>query len=126
LAGFGFDLLQNSGQQTTQLLSLNTNQLTFTYSGGGVFIAVGGLADSLVAQNLPFGLSLDGQEPISFVISSSNLTTNGNYVNGFDAFGTGDINGTAPVPEPTAIIAAFGMAVVGLWRFLLSRRKTAV
>jgi hypothetical protein len=126
IAGFGLDLLQSVGQQTTPLLSLNTKQLTLSYSGAGIYIAVGGLADSLVAQNLPFGLTLTPQAPISLVISSSNisnLTTSGNYVSGFDAFGTGDINGTHAVPEPASLTAAFGIAAIGLTGLFLRRRK---
>ena len=129
VAGFGLDLLQNNGQQTTPLLSLDTNQLTLSYSGAGIFVTVGGLADSLVAQNLPFGLALSAQDSISFVISSSNLnnlTTSGNYLTGFNAFGTADINGTAmapPVPEPASITAALGMAAIGLFRLFLRRHN---
>jgi hypothetical protein len=97
VAGFGLDLLENNGSQTTPLVSLNVNQLTLSYSGYGVFVAVGGLADSLVAQNLPFGLTLSPQDQISLLVSSSNLTnvtSSGNYLSGFNAFGTSDINGT--------------------------------
>ena len=128
VAGFGLDLLQTNGQQTTPLLALDINQLTLSYSGAGIFIAVGGLADSLVAQNLPFGLTLAPQAPISLVISSSSLsdlTTSGNYISGFNAFGTGDVNGTQPVPEPASLTAAFGMAAIALLRLLRRRRRTA-
>lgn len=99
------------------------------YSGAGIFIAVGGLADSLAAQNLPFGLVLSPQDQISLLVSSSNLTnltSSGNYLSGFDGFGTSDINGTEKnptVPEPASITAAFGLVVIGLLRFLLSRRS---
>ncbi|MGD0652932.1 MAG: PEP-CTERM sorting domain-containing protein [Thermoguttaceae bacterium] len=130
-AGFGFDLLQNNGSQTTPLLSLNINQLSLYYSGAGVYITVGGLADSLVAQNLPFDLTLSAQDQISFVISSSkltNVTTSGNYLSTFNASGTGDINGTLesnPVPEPTSTAALAGLAAAGLLTSFLRRRRAA-
>jgi hypothetical protein len=123
-AGFGLDLLQKVGTQTTPLLSLNINQLTLSYSGAGIYVAIGGLADSLVAQNLPYGLSISGQDQISLVVVSSNLTnltTSGNYLDGFNAFGTSDINGKV-VPEPVSIIAILGLAVIGLLRFIPRRR----
>ena len=129
VAGFGLDLLENNGSHTTPLLSLNTNQLTLSYSGYGVFVAVGGLADSLVAQNLPFGLVLSAQDQISLLVSSSNLTnvtTSGNHLSSFDAFGTSDINGTektANVPEPASIITLFSLVAVVLPAFFLRRRR---
>jgi hypothetical protein len=129
IAGFGLDLLENNGSQTVPLLSLNTNQLTLSYSGGGIFVAVGGLADSLVAQNLPFGLVLSAQDQISLLVSSSSLTgvtAGGNYLSGFNAFGTSDINGTEKspnVPEPGLISALIGSMAIGLPAFFLRRRR---
>ena len=129
LAGFGLDLLQNNGSQTTPLLSLKINQLPLSYSGAGIFVAVGGLADSIVAQNLPFGLTLSTQDPISLLVSSSNLTnvtSNGNFLSGFNAFGTSDINGTSTsnnVPEPATITALISLATVGLLTLVIRRRR---
>jgi hypothetical protein len=129
-AGFGLDLLENNGSQTIPLLSLNVNQLTLSYSGYGVFVAVGGLADSLVVQNLPFGLTLSAQDQISLLVSSSNLTNvtnSGNYLSGFNAFGTSDINGMEKnnVPEPTTLTALVGLAAIGLLKFM-RRRESGV
>lgn len=128
-AGFGLDLLQNTGNQAVPLLSLNTNQLTVSYSGLGIYVAAGGLADSIVTQNLPFGLVLSTQDQVSLLVSSSNLTnlsSNTNYLTAFDAFGTGDINGTrAAIPEPSSLIALAGFAAVGLPAVLLRRRRQA-
>jgi hypothetical protein len=111
-------------------LSLNVNQLTLSYSGAGIFVAVGGLADSLVVQNLPFGLVLSAQDQISLLVSSSdltNVTSSGNYLSGFNAFGTSDINGTenSVVPEPTSLIALVGLAAIGFLTFF-RRRKSGV
>jgi hypothetical protein len=128
IGGFGLDLLRNTGSQTIPLLSLNINQLTLSYSGPGIFVAVGGLADSLIAQNLPFGLTLSPQDQISLLVSSSNLTnvtSSGNYVSGFDAFGTSDINGTENVPEPSTLTAFASLAAIGLLTFI-RRRKSGV
>ena len=52
----------------------------------------------MVTQNLPFGLTLSPHDQISLLVSSSNLTnvtTSGNFLSGFNAFGTSDINGTS-------------------------------
>jgi hypothetical protein len=124
IAGFGLDLLQKTGAGTTALLSLNINQLTVSYSGMGIFIAAGGLADSVVAQNLPFGLAINTDDQVSLLVSSSYLTkvtNSGNYLSGFDAFGTADINGTL-VPEPNSLIALLGFAAVSLLALIRRRR----
>lgn len=133
VAGFGFDLLQNTNSQTNTLLSMNIDDLTLSYSGYGIFIAVGGLVDSVVSQNLPFGLNISTSDQISLLLSSSNLTgitTDANYLTGFNAFGTSDINGTlnpnsGEVPEPTSVVAMLSLAVTGLLSFFLRRRKNA-
>jgi hypothetical protein len=126
-AGFGLDLLQSDGTTTKTLLSLSLNELRLSYSGYGIYIAVGGLAESLVSQDLPFGLEISSDDEISFVISSSKLSSlqkNTYYLESFDASGTGDVNGIL-VPEPTSIIALAGMAAMGLFASLFRRRKTA-
>jgi hypothetical protein len=127
-SGFGFDLLQASGNQTSSVLSLNVKQLTLSYSGYGIFIAVGGLADSIAAQNLPFGLELSAQDQVSLLFSSSNLTnvtSNGNYLSGFNAFGTSDVNGTQKIPEPSSIIALLSLATTALISLVRRRRNNA-
>ncbi len=127
--GFGFDLLQNNGVQTTPLLSLNINQLTVSYSGLGIYAAIGGLADGIAAQNLPFGLVLDTQDQVSLLVSSANLTnvTNtGNFLSGFNAFGTSDINGTLKennIPEPSTFISLAGFAICSLMAVMIRRRR---
>lgn len=126
-SGFGFDLLQKSGSQTNTLLSLNIKELTLSYIGGGIYVAVGGaLTDSINSQNLPFGLTMSNKDQVSLLLSSGdlkNITTSGNYLNHFDAFGTSDINGQI-VPEPTSVIALLSLAVSGLAIFTI-RRKNA-
>jgi hypothetical protein len=126
IPGFGFDLLQNTGSQTNTLLSLNVNHLTLSYSGYGIFIAVGGLVDSIVDQNLPFGLKLSTTDQVSLLFSSSNLTNvgvSGDYLSRFEAFGTSDINGKQVVPEPTSAIALLSLAATGLMSLVVSRRR---
>jgi hypothetical protein len=127
IAGFGFDLLQNTGTATIPLLSLSVNQLSLSYSGFGIYVAAGGLADSVVAQNLPFGLNIDTQDQITLLISSSNLSNvvnSGNYLSKFDAFGTGDVNGTIhEVPEPAAFTALIGLAASCFVSLFLRRRS---
>jgi hypothetical protein len=130
ISSFGFDLLQNTGSATTSLLSLDINSLELYYSKSGVFITVGGTAASLVTQNLPFNLKISASDEIKLDISSSqlsNVTKSGEFVAGFDAIGTGDINGKCDtlVPEPAATTALAGLAAVGLLASFFRRRKMA-
>ena len=123
-AGFGIDLLQKTGSATDPLLRLNIKDLQVTYSGFKFFVASGGKADSVVFQDLPFGLQIDENDDVTLVVSSSNLTNvtdDATYLTGFDAFGTADINGVL-VPEPSSLMALAGMAAIGL---LIRRRRHA-
>jgi hypothetical protein len=102
---FGFDIL-TSNSVPGWGLALNINQFQIFYSGAGITIAGTGLATSVPAQALPFGLAIDPGQQISIVFSSTNLTnvTNaGGFLTGFGASGTGSIRGTL-VPEPSSIV----------------------
>ena len=121
---FGFDLLQG-GSPTTQLLGLTFDSLDVLYSKSKV-VLVGGDVQQMTVQNLPFGLVLDSNTTLSIAISSSNLTnltTSGNTVIGFQAFGTGDVNGTGHlVPEPGTLVLLISCGL-GFWSFTRFRRR---
>jgi hypothetical protein len=118
---FGFDILtQNSVPGWG--VALNINQFQIFYSGGQIAIAGSGLATSVPAQALPFGLAIDPSQQISIVFSSTNLTnvtSAGGFLTGFNASGTGSISGTL-VPEPgsiaLAVMGAAGLAIIGYRR----------
>jgi hypothetical protein len=128
VAGFGLDLLQDTGDQTIPLLSLKINQLTLSYMGDGIYVSVGGLAQGVAAQNLPFDLKIDTHKQIKLVISSvdlSNVVNNGDYLSQFDALGVANITGTVDnnVPEPAASTALIGLAASCFLTFILRRRR---
>jgi hypothetical protein len=109
---FGFDLLSSNNNPGFGL-ALNLDRMQVFYSGSTVFIAGGGVASSLANQNLPFGLVIDGSQPISIAFSSSamsNVTSAGGFLTGFRSSGTGNVRGTL-IPEPAAL--ALVMLAVG-------------
>ena len=117
---FGFDILTDS---TTGFgLALNLDTVDVFYLGGNIAIGGGALATSVPLQDLPFGLVLDDFEDVTIAFSSANLTgitDDGTFLTGFDASGTGNVNGQL-VPEPSTFI----MAAMGLMSVLfLTRRK---
>jgi hypothetical protein len=121
---FGFDILTENGLPGWGL-ALNIDEIQVFYSGFEITIAGAGLAASVPAQDLPFGLVIDDNDPISIVFSSTNLTnvtSAGGFLTGFNASGTGSISGTL-VPEPSSIaLAGFGLiGLVAAWR---KRRST--
>lgn len=113
---FGIDLLTEN-QTPGWGLALQIDTLQFFYTGAEISITVAGLASSLWAQDLPFGLEFDPNQPITIVLSSaalSNVTDAGGFLTGFDAAGTGNVAGVL-VPEPSSmLLAGLGIAAVGL------------
>jgi hypothetical protein len=83
--------------------ALDADDAQITYYNGMFKLVMGGGVASLFAQDLPFGLQFDPNEPLGFTFSSSsveNLTTANGTVTGFRISGTGNITGTAQaVPE---------------------------
>jgi hypothetical protein len=125
-AEFGLDLLQVNGSTTSTLLSLKTNSLKVSYSGYGIYAAVGGAADGLISGDLPFDLDINADDQVTFVLSSSYLTSlvsDSNYVKSFNASGTGDINITqsVPIPEPATMTALISLAIVGFFSCIRRR-----
>lgn len=121
--GFGIDLLTKN-QTPGWGLALNIDTMQFFYTGSQISITVAGVASSLFAQDLPFGVAFDPSEQITIVLSSANLsnvTSAGGFLTGFDAAGTGNIAGVL-VPEPSSmVLAAFGVAALA---FGYRRRRT--
>jgi hypothetical protein len=70
---FGFDIL-TSNSTPGWGLALNVDEFQIFYTGFEIAIVGTGLATSVPAQSLPFGLVVDPNEQISIVFSSTNLT----------------------------------------------------
>jgi hypothetical protein len=125
---FGFDLLSST---RGLFLALDLDTATVTYTSNKVgncvrfsFLAGGPSAD-LLSQDLPFGLEIDPEQPISVVVSSLNVSSRteaGDYVTAFSTTG-----GTAAVyadqmqvPEPASFAILLGIGMIGLeiraWR----------
>jgi hypothetical protein len=116
---FGFDVLI----QNALGLSLNVDTCSVAWFGNRLSMAASGVATEVQSQDLPFGLSIDPGEPVSFVVSSNrlaNVTTETlggtEYLTGFTAPGTGSVSGTLPEPA-TLALAAFGAT------YVLARRR---
>lgn len=120
---FGIDLL-TSNSNPGWGLALDIDSMQFLYTGSQIAISVAGTASGLFFQDLPFNLDFDSTQPITIVMSSANLTnftTNGGFVTGFHAAGTGNIAGTQ-VPEPSSVALA-ALGAVGLGAVAWRRRK---
>ena len=92
-------------------VSVNTLQLHFVLAAGSA---------SVLGQLLPIEGELEDLISISFStnIDNNTLTDNGSYITGFEANGTGEIEGHL-VPEPSTIC----MLGIGALSLLLIRRK---
>ena len=121
---FGIDLLTQNLTPGWGL-ALNVNSMQLFYTGSNIAISASGVASSLFAQSLPFGLSYDPTQPITIVVSSANLTnvtSAGGFLTGFNAAGTGNLAGVG-VPEPSSLLlAAIGIASFAAWS---GRRRRA-
>ncbi len=110
----GVELFTSTGGDspvTSTLLALSVDQFAVNYTVFADPISIeltmaAGPASGLLEQALPFDLALDPSDEISILISSvdlSNVTADGSYVTGFDAFGTGEIAGSV-IPEPGSVV----------------------
>ena len=119
---FGFDLL-TSNSTPGWGLSLNLDQVQVFYSGGQIFIAGGGVAESLGFQDLPFNIEMDDTQEITIAFSSSalsNVSTGGGFLAGFKSSGTGNVRGIGTIPEPATV--ALALAACSLCASLRRRR----
>jgi hypothetical protein len=120
--GFGIDLLTQN-QLPGWGLKMYVDSFQVFYSGSQLAISASGLIGT---SQLPFGLSYDPSEPITFVLwseSLSGVTADGGFLTGLNSSGNG--NNFRWEPEPgSVVLSAFGLialVTIGLRR----RRPTA-
>jgi len=105
-------------------LNLSLTQATVQYVQTGFidFIFSGAFA-SIDSQDLPYGLVIGEPVTLSFSaqVDSGSVTSSGDYLTGFTASGTGEVQG-AVVPVPAAVWL-FGSGLLGLVG--MTRRKKA-
>ena len=117
---FGVDLLVSDAVPGWGL-AFGIDEFQLYYSGGEITIATTGLVADVAAQNLPFGIEFDESERIAIVFSRTNLsnvTTDGGFVTGFNAAGTGSISGIG-IPEPSTV----SFLLAGSFVLLRARRR---
>jgi hypothetical protein len=118
-----FDLLIGTSPLAAQYIALDLGEVTVAYNDvlGLVQLTFGAAVADSAVQNLPFGLQVGQPVTVSFSaqVVPGTRTTGGGLVTGFEASGTGEIQGPL-VPEP----AAGMLAVIGsLATMTLSRRR---
>ncbi|KAA0214517.1 MAG: hypothetical protein DYG94_10290 [Leptolyngbya sp. PLA3] len=115
-AGF-FDLLIGTSPLASQFLLVDVSSVAITYidvAGILQFTFGGAVADSF-AQNLPYGLMVGNPLTVSFSaqIDQGTLTSDGGFITGFRASGTGEFRGEAvPTPGSIALVALGVPAVI--------------
>ncbi len=112
---FGFDLMDSSGKR---FLSLELGAVNVTYKSTGLQFRAQGPSLAVVSQDLPFGLVIDAEQPITVRVSSTTITTSvdkttGNLT-GFWAQGGMATVGGMQVPEPASFAALLAIGVMGL------------
>jgi len=108
-----FDLLIGTTPLASEFLTIDLEEVNVTYIDvlNIVQFTFGAAVSDVFAQNLPFGLQIGDPVTVSFSsqITPGTRTTGGGLVTGFDATGTGEIQGDL-IPEPaTCLLAAFGL-----------------
>lgn len=108
-----FDLLIGTTPLASEFLTVDLAEVNVTYIDvlNIVQFNFGAAVSSVFAQNLPFSLQIGDPVTVSFSsqITPGTKTTGGGFITGFDATGTGEIQGDL-IPEPaTCLLAAFGM-----------------
>jgi hypothetical protein len=120
-AGGFFDLLVGTSPLASEFLLVDLDEVNVTYVDVAniVQFTFGAAVSDVFAQNLPFGLEIGDPVSVSFSaqIKPGTRTAAAGFVTGFEAAGTGEINGPQ-IPEPaTCLLAA--ISLVGL----ATRRK---
>ena len=108
-----FDLLIGTSPLASEFVIIDLSEVTVTYVDvlNLVQFTFGAAVGDIFGQNLPFGLAVGDPVTVSFSsqLTPGTKTDNGVDITGFDATGTGEIQGTL-VPEPaTCLLAAFGL-----------------
>ena len=114
-----FDLLIGSPTATQGLLlSIQTVTVTYADIAGIVQFTFAGAVASVDDQNLPFGLQV--ADPVTVSLSSQvvpgSMNIDGDFIYGFQAFGTGEFDAAA-VPAPGAA------ALLGMSGLVMTRRR---
>ncbi len=117
-----FDLLIGTSPLAAQFLLIDLEDVNITYIDvlNIVQFTFGAAVSDVFAQNLPFGLQIGDPVTVSFSsqVTAGTRTTGGGFVTGFDATGTGEIQGDL-IPEPASCL----LAAIGLIGCLTIRRK---
>lgn len=111
-----FDLLIGTSPLASQylLVDLATVAITYIDVAGMIQFTFGGAVATAFSQNLPYDLVIGDPVTVSFSaqIDPGSRTTDGGFVTGFTASGTGEYQGTV-VPTPGAVaLMALGVPAV--------------
>lgn len=112
-----FDLLIGTSPLASQylLVDLGTVAITYIDVAGIIQFTFGGAVAAGFSQNLPYDLVIGDPVSISFSaqIDPGSRTTDGDFVTGFTASGTGEYQGTlVPTPGALAFLAVGVPAVI--------------
>jgi len=113
-----FDLLMNPGTPGWVLALNLASGFQVDYNGTSINILGSGLASSIFAQALPFGLAIGDPVQVSFSAGNMTKTAANGYLTGFTASGTGEVSGS--VPEPGTLLL-LGTGLIGIASF--ARRR---
>lgn len=107
-----FDLLIGSTWPPNDFLLISLDEVNVVYVNAGMLqVTFGAAISNIFAQNLPFVPLLDEPVTVSFNVNivPGTLTASGGFVTGFEASGSGSVQGPA-VPEPsTCLLASLGL-----------------